>query len=69
MLTQLSGWAGRKFIGTIIVWLSADIFLWFGKIDSGSWVSITTMVFVAFVGGNVVSKFSQKNGNEARPVQ
>ena len=46
----------RKIIATLVVFIVASVFCWFGKITGSEWVTCICICLALFIGGNVASK-------------
>jgi hypothetical protein len=50
---------GRKFVMAVVLLVLNFILFYVGKIDGKTWEWLSTSLFGIYVGGNVVTKFTQ----------
>ena len=56
---------GRKFVAYVVVILSSTILLILDKLTGTEFSSLVGSLGIAFMGANVVSKFSNNRGNNS----
>lgn len=58
---QIEAWGGRRFLMCMIVQFSANILVWWSKIDGGEYVAIVLGITGVYVAGNTFQKKEQIN--------
>lgn len=56
---QIDAWGGRRFLMCMLVQLSANVLIWFSKIDGGEYVAIVLGITGVYVAGNTFQKNTQ----------
>lgn len=56
---QIDAWGGRRFLMCMLVQLSANVLIWFSKIDGGEYVAIVLGITGVYVAGNTFQKKEQ----------
>ena len=57
---DIKKWDSRKLWVALLVFATAVVLLWFGKISSTDFVNITNWAFASYVIGNAADKFSER---------
>lgn len=56
---QIDAWGGRRFLMCMLVQFSANLLVWFSKIDGGEYVAIVLGITGVYVAGNTFQKKEQ----------
>ena len=54
--------SSRKFIITLVMFLTTTVLCWFGKVDQSIYLTISGWIFTGYVLGNLGEYFIKKNG-------
>lgn len=57
-MSKIEDYKSRKFVMCYLLMIVATALLWFGKVEASIWKDVVTLVFGAYVIGNVAQKFA-----------
>jgi len=57
---------GRRWLFALLIFATATVLLWFGKLDAAAWVNLLQWTFGAFAFANVVQRAVEAKADQAQ---